>query len=140
MINNIQSTTPSAMTGLGSQPKAPADAVQQFGQLLTGMNNALSNGQSALTADAPLATPRKGDMLEDTAVRLNKAEVGLQEIKREVDKATQGLYGAMTLGSDFTKSIVYQQFTSATYFVNVSRVESGASNVSDELESITRKR
>lgn len=119
--------------------QAPADSVAQFTGLLQGMKSAFSAGQVSLTPpEKPLEI--KGDMLQDTALRVNTAEVGLQEIAREIQKGIQPMEDAMTLDSDFTKSIVYQQFGSATYFINLSRVESGASNVSEEFESITRKR
>lgn len=141
MSNMISSTHTELTSSIGpSSPQtAPVDSVNRFNALLGGMKSSVSAESTAL-APAEAGKTMKVGVLEDTALRVNKAEIGLQEIEREIQKGYQSADTSFSLGSDLPKSLTYLKFGSSSYFINLSRLESGASNFTEELESITKKR
>ena len=140
MSNLISSTSSELNSSIGpSSPQtAPVDSVNRFNALLSGIKTSASSTSTALAPADPNKTIKVG-VLEDTALRVNKAELGLQEIEREVQKGYQSADTSFSLGSDLPKSLTYLKFGSSSYFINLSRLESGASNFTEELESITKK-
>lgn len=143
----ISSTSQSQPVTLGQpgQIQAPQDNIQQFQALLNSMGKAMGNGQHSFSKKEaghpdtiPDATP--GSLIQETAVSLDKAEHGLKQIQTEINKSTFDLQGKLALKSDFTQSIVYQKFTTASYFVNISRVGNRGADISEEIGSITKRR
>ena len=103
------------------------------------MGQTLQQGTTSF-APSTIESRTTGGLLEETAVRVNKAEVGMKEIKREMDKSTQALSKDITLEGGVIKDIVYQKSMTAMYSINMTRLGSGASNFSEELQSVTRRR
>lgn len=81
-----------------------------------------------------------GTLLEDTAKRLNKAEVALDELDWEIRKSTQPLGANAQLDSNLMNSITDLKYKTTAYFMNMMRTESGFSSLGEEAESMTKRR
>lgn len=122
------------------QLSAPAESVEQFNSLLSGKAKLLGNSEASLAPHQEGEKTIDGTLLEDTAKRLNKAEVALDELDWEIRKSTQPLGTNATLDSSFVHSITELKYKTTSYFMNMMRTESGFSSLGEETESITKRR
>ena len=119
---------------------APRDSVDQFNSLLSGQLNLLQSGNTSLSNNREHCKIMHGTLVEDTAKRLNKAEVALDELSWEIRKSTQHLDTNMIMDSNLVQSISELKYKTTSYFMNMMRTESGFSSLSEETESITKRR
>lgn len=122
------------------QLSAPQDSVDQFNSLLSGQLNLLRNGNTSLSNHREPSKIMHGTLVEDTANRLNKAEVALDELGWEIRKSTQHLDTNTIMDSNLVQSISELKYKTTSYFMNMMRTESGFSSLSEETESITKRR
>lgn len=144
MITPANANQP-VVLGQSGQIQAPHDNVQLFQTLMSGMGQALNKGQSSFTQKTEEkqkinAEDQQGTLVEETAVSLDKAQIGLKQLETEMNKSTHDLNNDLTLNSDFTRSLVYQKYTSAAYFVSITRVSNRGSDISEEMSSIIKGR
>lgn len=122
------------------QLSAPQDSVDQFNSLLSGQLGLLRTGTTSLSTDREASKIMDGTLVEDTAKRLNKAEVALEELSWEIKKSTQHLGSNTVVDSNLVQSISELKYKTTSYFMNMMRTESGFSSLSEETESITKRR
>jgi len=122
------------------QLSAPADSVEQFNSLLSGKTKILKNSAPSLNPHQEGQKTVDGTLIEDTAKRLNKAEVALDELNWEIRKSMQPLGVSARLDSSLMHSITDLKYKTTSYFMNLMRTESGFSSLSEETESITKRR
>lgn len=119
---------------------APKDSVELFHSLLTGQKAALENAKPTLTEPRDDSKSMDGTLLEDTAKRLNKSEVALDELEWEIKKSLQPLEKNATIDSTFIQSIPELKYKTTAYFTNIMRTESGFTSLGEETESLTKRR
>lgn len=122
------------------QLSAPQDSVDQFNSLLSGQLSLLRNGNTSLSTDREASKIIDGTLVEDTAKRLNKAEVALDELGWEIRKSTQHFDTNTIVDSNLVQSISELKYKTTSYFMNMMRTESGFSSLGEETESITKRR
>jgi len=134
---------PAALDSNSIQPLhfgAPKDSVEQFNSLLIGKTSVMQSSTHALIPHQNGEKTMDGTLLEDTAKRLNKAEVALDELHWEIRKSTQPLGANAQLDSSLMNSITDLKYKTTAYFMNMMRTESGFSSLGEEAESITKRR
>lgn len=139
---NVQNPAASA-AAIAPKPAhihAPAESVEQFRTLLTGMTHSLENSNPVLNSNQKPGAQAQGDLLEDTGNRLHKAEIALEELNWEIRKAGQALGKAMPMSGQLPGQITYMKYATTAYFTNLMRTESGFSSLSEEVQAITKKR
>ena len=121
---------------------APAQNVEHFQQLLTGLKETFKTSSSALDTKitSPSSDQAAPSLLAKSAVELNKAEFYISRLQRHLMGSIQQLEGGHTTDGNFAKAVTQQQFSSAYYFLGVSRVGNTAEDVSEEVTSVTRRR
>lgn len=122
------------------QLSAPQNSVEHFNSLLTGKTRLFESTTPALNSRVDSEKNINGTLLEDTAKRLNKAEVALEELSWEIRKSAQPLDNKNQLSSELIHTITEMKYKTTAYFMNMMRTESGFSSLSEETESITRRR
>ena len=140
MINSAAATSAIAL-GQAGQIQAPQDNINQFQTLLKSINGALSSGTQSLSKRSVEDAKRnQGTLIEETAASVNEAEIAIKQLEKEVNQSTFELKGSLALNSEFTQSVVYQKFTATAYFVSMSRISNRGENISEEMNSITKRR
>lgn len=110
---------------------------QQFHALLIGMQAGLGSGQSQTNKNQ---TPSAlSNWMEETTSRIGKAEDSLKALQAEIREASQDMNITNTNNAKLSEAIVRQKLVASSYFVYISRLESGASNMTEEMESITKR-
>ncbi|HEX4844515.1 MAG TPA: hypothetical protein VFV57_12650 [Limnobacter sp.] len=139
-MNLVDPSTSGQHSWQALQPHAPQEAVEQFNKLLAGTNQAFGQGNTALAPQTDHAKSFKADPLQDTANRLHRAEVALEELQSEIRKDTQTLEATNQYGSDTIRAVADLKYKTSAYFMNIMRTESGFSSLAEEAESLTKKR
>lgn len=134
-VSNFTQLKPAQLT-------APAQNVEHFQQLLTGVKETFKTSSSAFdkkitSSNADLPAP---SLLAKSAVELNKAEFYISRLQRHLMGGIQQLESGHTMDGNFAKAVTQQQFSSAYYFLGVTRVGNTAEDVSEEVASVTRRR
>lgn len=119
---------------------SPKESVELFHNLLTGQKTALEKARPSLQQHTEESRKMDGTLLEDTAKRLNKSEVALDELEWEIKKSLQPLEQNATLDSSYIQSIPEVKYKTTAYFMNILRTESGFSSLGEETESLTKRR
>lgn len=126
--------------GQAGQIHAPQENIAQFKALLNNVERALRESQTNLNAAEDKGTDGKMNLIEDTALRVSKSEKAIERLETDLRKGSSDLRGDVSTDSNYVQNIARQQFTTAYYFVGINRVESSASNFSEELTSVTKGR
>lgn len=114
--------------------------VQQFQDLMVNMKKGLQAGQPLQTPHNRQAIGTTPNVIEDTALRLDKAETNLKTIEKELKRSAEQMNENSRDNSEISTTITQQKLTSTSYFVYLGHLENGVSNFTEELDSLTKRR
>lgn len=123
-----------------TQIHAPAENVDKFRSLLTGMKATFVEGKPRLQPEVHGSEKFSVSLAQDTALRLHKAEVAMNRLSDEMKKSNVALEQKVSLDSGYVEGMAHQKFMSAYYFVGMARMSSSADSFSEEVNSLTKGR
>lgn len=133
-------STPVAWIGPATSLEPTRHNVEQFHSLLVGVRDALNGGTPQLVGRSAKQTPLQGSPLEEAAFTVAKAERSINALEVEIRKAVDRSQSPENLNSDTVKSLVYQQTVSAFNHSTLVTLGNKASDIGEEVSSLTKGR
>ena len=126
--------------GQAGQIHAPMEHAAQFRALLKNVEKSMGSSSTSLQSRTDEKKWQSVSMIEDTALRVDQSQQAISRLEKNIRQTTFELKNSLEMDSSFSRNIVQQKFATAYYFVGIARVESSASNFSEELTSVTKGR